>query len=76
MKEQNKACLPFHSFQYAGHDYVINIEKMQAFAVTEPIADNLNASPVEEIKPPKDNQLAITSMALFLTQACNLRCVY
>lgn len=75
MNKEKKIIMPFHVFQYDGGNYVIDIEKMQANAVDGP--EYLSAISVKEnLKKKEQGPVPITSMALFVTQACNLRCVY
>ncbi|ATW28743.1 hypothetical protein DCMF_19085 [Candidatus Formimonas warabiya] len=69
--------MPFHVFQYGGENYVIDIEKMQASAVDDLTAETLRRVSAQPEKPPASGlSVPIISIALFVTQACNLRCVY
>ncbi|MFZ3171139.1 MAG: nif11-like peptide radical SAM maturase [Carboxydocellales bacterium] len=83
----NKVNMPFHLFKHRGSTYVINIEGMTAHSVDEATARNLKmltANPdkpldldmVKDPEKPKKEPFPITGMALFLTQSCNLKCIY
>lgn len=87
MNEKEKTVMPYHVFQYSGRNHVIDIEKMQANAVDDLTAETLrrvSAAPEEPLPSGleenfiknKQGPVPITSMALFVTQACNLQCVY
>ena len=77
--------MSYHVFQYGGVNCVIDIEKMQAKAVDDLTAEALKKIPSMQERPlpsdleenpkkKKQEPLPINSMALFVTQACNLRC--
>ena len=79
--------MSYHVFQYGGVNCVIDIEKMQAKAVDDLTAEALKKIPSMQERPlpsdleenpkkKKQEPLPINSMALFVTQACNLRCTY
>lgn len=87
MNEKKPEIKPFHVFQYDGGNYVIDIEKMQASAVDDLTAETIRgvspdseeplpSGPEENLKKKKQEFPPIVSMALFVTQACNLRCIY
>ena len=77
MNENIPEIRPFHVFQHEGTNYVIDIEKMQASAVDGTAAETLRKAELGSERPPSSLERAtICSMALFVTQACNLRCVY
>lgn len=87
MKEKGKAIMPYHIFKYGGVNCVLDIEKMQAKAVDDLTVETLKKIPSmperplpsdleENSKKEKQELPSINSMALFVTQTCNLRCIY
>ncbi|TWH58901.1 uncharacterized protein DesLBE_3259 [Desulfitobacterium sp. LBE] len=95
-----KEVSPFHLFEYRGHPYLLNIEKMAAHPVSTELLPILHKVGEPQTRLPaaqeeilrswdlireckeKDTPVAqmepipITYMYLFLTQSCNLRCIY
>lgn len=80
--------LQFHPFIHHGKNYVIDIENMRASSIDEITTealemmvmepDTLSTFGLEEdlIQHKLTSPIPITTMALFLTQSCNLKCSY
>ncbi|ACL18178.1 Radical SAM domain protein [Desulfitobacterium hafniense DCB-2] len=95
-----KEVSPFHLFEYRGHPYLLNIEKMAAHSVSTELLPILHNIREPQTKLPADQEkilrswdlisecqdndapavqmepVPITYLYLFLTQSCNLRCIY
>lgn len=79
-----KVIMPFHLFTHHGRRYVLDVEAMRAGTIGEEIAAASEIAAAEPDTPPasgvagnlKRGPVPITTMALFLTQSCNLNCIY
>jgi uncharacterized protein len=74
---KNTQAAPFHMFDYDGVQYAIDIENMQAGIYDSQTYKAQNGPEPGRVKPPAAPRgTSIVNMALFVTEACNLRCVY
>lgn len=77
MDTKNTQAAPFHVFDYDGAQYAIDIENMRASTYKGQILEAQNGPEPGRVKPPASQERTpIVNMALFVTEACNLRCVY
>ena len=77
MDTKNTQAAPFHVFDYDGAQYAIDIENMRASTYKGQILEAQNGPEPGRVKPPASQERTpIVNMALFVTEACNMRCVY
>lgn len=84
---EQKIIKPYHLFNHQGSWYVINVQEMSAGIIDEATArrlETINTEPPahldfhteEQLKEITKAFIPVVNMSLFLTQSCNLKCIY
>ncbi len=80
---EQKIIKPYHLFNHQGSWYAINVQEMSAAIIDDATAgmlETINTEQPVRIESHTEEQLKefipVVNMSLFLTQSCNLRCVY